>query len=44
MGLLLETLKDRNLYFLDSRTSKKTVGSALAKEMLLKTSPTGSVS
>ena len=37
MGLLLETLKDRNLYFLDSRTSKKTVGYALAKEMLLKT-------
>jgi hypothetical protein len=37
MGLLLETLKAQELYFLDSRTSKKTVGYALAKEMRLKT-------
>jgi len=37
MGLLLETLKGKELYFLDSRTSKKTIGYALAREMLLKT-------
>ncbi len=37
MGLLLETLKEKELYFLDSRTSKKTVGYGLAREMLLKT-------
>jgi hypothetical protein len=37
MRLLLNALKEKNLYFLDSRTSKKTVGHALAKEMLLKT-------
>lgn len=37
MTLLLEVLREKNLYFLDSRTSKKTVGYALAKKMLLKT-------
>jgi uncharacterized protein len=37
MRLLLNALKEKDLYFLDSRTSKKTVGYALAKEMLLKT-------
>jgi hypothetical protein len=37
MGLLLEALKEKELYFLDSRTSKKTVGHGMAREMQLKT-------
>lgn len=36
-ALLLEVLKEKGLYFLDSRTSKKTVGYALAKKLHLKT-------
>lgn len=37
MTLLLEALKEKELYFLDSRTSKKTVGHRLAGKLLLKT-------
>jgi hypothetical protein len=37
MGLVLNTLKEKELYFLDSRTSKKTVGHGMAREMQLKT-------
>jgi hypothetical protein len=37
MGLVLNTLKEKELYFLDSRTSKKTVGHGMAREMRLRT-------
>jgi hypothetical protein len=37
MEILLEALREKELYFLDSRTSKKTVGYARAKKMQLKT-------
>jgi len=36
MGIVLEMLKEKGLFFLDSRTSKKTVGYALAREMGMK--------
>ncbi len=37
MGWLLNALKEKGLYFLDSRTSKKTVGHAMARTMRLRT-------
>ncbi len=37
MEILLKAIKEKGLYFLDSRTTKKTVGYALAKKMGIKT-------
>ncbi len=37
MEIVLEKLKEKGLFFLDSRTSNKTVGYALAREMGIKT-------
>jgi polysaccharide deacetylase 2 family uncharacterized protein YibQ len=37
METVLKAIKEKGLYFLDSRTSDKTVGYALAKEMHIKT-------
>jgi len=37
METVLQAVKEKGLYFLDSRTSDKTVGYALAKEMHIKT-------
>jgi polysaccharide deacetylase 2 family uncharacterized protein YibQ len=37
METILQAIKEKGLYFLDSRTSDKTVGYALAKEMHIKT-------
>jgi len=37
MEVVLQAVKEKGLYFLDSRTSDKTVGYALAKEMDIKT-------
>jgi polysaccharide deacetylase 2 family uncharacterized protein YibQ len=37
MKTVLQAVKEKGLYFLDSRTSDKTVGYALAKEMHIKT-------
>ncbi len=37
MEIVLEKIKEKGLYFLDSRTTIKTVGYALAKEMGMKT-------
>ena len=37
MEILLKAIKEKGLYFLDSRTTKKTVGYALAKNMGIKT-------
>jgi len=37
MRTILEAIKEKGLFFLDSRTSDKTVGYALAKEMRIKT-------
>jgi polysaccharide deacetylase 2 family uncharacterized protein YibQ len=37
MRLLLNALQEKDLYFLDSRTSKKTVGHGMAREMQLRT-------
>jgi polysaccharide deacetylase 2 family uncharacterized protein YibQ len=36
MEIMLQKLKEKGLYFLDSRTTKKTVGYALAREMGMK--------
>ena len=37
MEILLKAIKEKGLYFLDSRTTKKTVGYALAKKMGIET-------
>ncbi len=36
MKIVLEKIKEKGLYFLDSRTTEKTVGYALAREMGMK--------
>ena len=37
MKIVLQLIKERGLYFLDSRTTDKTVGYTLAREMNIKT-------